>query len=565
MKKYININFPSRGLSIQEESLLDALTDHVLFLEHGLFFQVGDILRHTTLTLSGERKRTLSIGPGRLNNEIEEIEGLINRLRGENRDEYRNILILNERKSGLENALNNEESFPTTLLLGEYFPKEDEIKLYVDNIDYVSNGNADLARHLMAYVLVHECFHSFFQHAGIGISPYFKPAEEPMAEYGSLVMLDDYLKSLSPGSALYNEVEATLECAKKHIEDKKKARGEIAAYGFGAYLYHPLSLNPREFIAKFAKISRHINPACYEAKKYKYMVYPYYPLGYEYLAYIYLCELIEASLTKATTLKPNVQNSQISSGKKDYSKYSLNGLGAYNKREIVYEAVKKYADNNPSLNGQDIVDAFMGLGIGISNLVETSVVHNDRKNKLKSRNPNFNEKQFDARSDSLKLTNGDIIYISNQITLQGINDLIKKVNAQNWNIRIAKIGQKSISQTPIEPISSGKRDYSKYSLNGSGVYNKGEVVYEAVKMYAYKNKSLIAQEVVDAWLELGVNMPSLIETSATYKEREAKSKDKRFKDRMTALELPNDEETIYVSNQFNLSRIEELIDRKSVV
>ncbi len=112
--------------------------------------------------------------------------------------------------------------------------------------------------------------------------------------------------------------------------------------------------------------------------------------------------------------------------------------------------------------------------------------------------------------------------------------------------------------TGSDNYSIRRRDNSKYSLNGSGEYNKGEVVFEAVKKFVKDNPLLTSQEIVDDWMKLDV--PNLIETSVTHAYRKQKTKDSQFDNRMTALELPNGE-TIYVSNQFNVPRINDFISK----
>ena len=124
----------------------------------------------------------------------------------------------------------------------------------------------------------------------------------------------------------------------------------------------------------------------------------------------------------------NTENSTT----KDFSKYSLNGNGSYSKGGIVYEAVKLYAENNPGLTAQQIVETWLSLSINISNLIETDEMWNRRKEQTR-------DSKFESKSKVLTLHDGEIIHISNQFNVNRIQDFINRVNAQNWNIRIEKI------------------------------------------------------------------------------------------------------------------------------
>lgn len=99
-----------------------------------------------------------------------------------------------------------------------------------------------------------------------------------------------------------------------------------------------------------------------------------------------------------------------------------------------------------------------------------------------------------------------------------------------------------------------KFDYSKYSLNGSGSYSKGAVVYEAVKLYCNNHREQNAEDIVRQWLGLGIKVPNLIETESVHANRKENTRDAHFDEKSKQLQLANGQ-TIYVSNQFNVERI----------
>lgn len=108
--------------------------------------------------------------------------------------------------------------------------------------------------------------------------------------------------------------------------------------------------------------------------------------------------------------------------------------------------------------------------------------------------------------------------------------------------------------------SGSQMDYSKYSLNGEGSYSKGGLVYEAVKRYATAHAESTADEIVNTWLRLGINVPYLVETAEEHEQRKQQTSDNRFDQKSKMLELPN-HEVIYISNQFNVQRIEDFIEK----
>lgn len=118
--------------------------------------------------------------------------------------------------------------------------------------------------------------------------------------------------------------------------------------------------------------------------------------------------------------------------KMDYSKYSLNGKGSYSKGGIVYETVKCYVETHPESTADEIVNTWLNIGIKVPNLVETAVVHEQRKKET-------SDSRFDQKSKMLELPSHEVIYVSNQFNVSRIEDFMEKVNAQPWNLTIAKV------------------------------------------------------------------------------------------------------------------------------
>lgn len=293
MKYTIDKEFPPKHtLTPDEEAFLSALARYTLFLDKSLFFQIEDLRRHTELVLSGEViMRSEFSNPDELQREIEELKKLIEELRQE---DWKLRRLLEERLKDLEDALDNGTY--TTMLLGEYRHNngyDSEVILYVNNIEDCAGNDSAKTKYLMGQVLLHEYFHSFYYHVGIGIRNPMKCVEEPMAEYGSLVALDNVKRSRLP---IAIEAGKALTYTYSIVESKQMSMGHTAAYGFGAYLYEKHKDDYHELIADYANVSRLLETHSKKALKYKYMVYPKYPTSYETVAYQKLRELLATKM-----------------------------------------------------------------------------------------------------------------------------------------------------------------------------------------------------------------------------------------------------------------------------
>ena len=125
---------------------------------------------------------------------------------------------------------------------------------------------------------------------------------------------------------------------------------------------------------------------------------------------------------------------------------------------------------------------------------------------------------------------------------------------------VAEIDALDIVDEDGNSNNANSKDDSKYSINGQGAFGKGMVVWEAVKLYVSAHPEMSDQEIVNAWLAIGVNIPHLIETQSDFEIRAQASKDLKFNEKAKMLQL-NDGKIIYVSNQFNVSRINEFMTK----
>ena len=75
---------------------------------------------------------------------------------------------------------------------------------------------------------------------------------------------------------------------------------------------------------------------------------------------------------------------------------------------------------------------------------------------------------------------------------------------------------------------NGKRDTTRYSINGEGKYPKKKVAYELVRLFINNNPSLSATQVVNEWKTLGNLVSHFIETEAEYNLRTDKPRVKEL-------------------------------------
>ena len=109
-------------------------------------------------------------------------------------------------------------------------------------------------------------------------------------------------------------------------------------------------------------------------------------------------------------------------------------------------------------------------------------------------------------------------------------------------------------------ISNPTLKREKYSINNSGTYGKCAVPYEAIKLYSSSHPTLPASTIIKIWSSLNIkHIPHLIESEQDFERRGQNTKDAKFRDKAKKLTINN--ETVYISNQFNPERIKEFIQK----
>lgn len=122
------------------------------------------------------------------------------------------------------------------------------------------------------------------------------------------------------------------------------------------------------------------------------------------------------------------ENNESSEGR-DYSKYSVNGVGIYGKNVLASECMKEFIKLNPNMSADEVLNTWKVLGTIVPHFVESKTEHDSRTDK----STRFTE----------ILCNGSEIYVErNGYGANGaVDKLIEAVNQQNWGITLAKVEQ----------------------------------------------------------------------------------------------------------------------------
>lgn len=134
-------------------------------------------------------------------------------------------------------------------------------------------------------------------------------------------------------------------------------------------------------------------------------------------------DFVDKNLTEGTDISPK--------GTKDTSVYSVNGVGRFRKKNVPHRVVSVYVEQNPDKNAAEIVRAWNALGTMV-----TVVLTEDEYNRKKEKTT---DSIFETRYNEVRLNNGEKVYVFNQFNPERINNLVSKVNAQPWGIRIEKV------------------------------------------------------------------------------------------------------------------------------
>ena len=170
-------------------------------------------------------------------------------------------------------------------VLGEFFPEKDgdkpKVVIYYRNIRNSYPGNYQV----LPAVFVHEMFHAW-NYFNAGEKPRSVLAiDEPMVEFESLYFLkklDDFTSSLSHPHR--EKVRVVREDRERRVQKKQLSTGDVAAYGFGYYLFNDLKdydYESRQWIETYSGKSDSINEIDWSVYMAEEALIPVYPFNLE--------------------------------------------------------------------------------------------------------------------------------------------------------------------------------------------------------------------------------------------------------------------------------------------
>lgn len=111
---------------------------------------------------------------------------------------------------------------------------------------------------------------------------------------------------------------------------------------------------------------------------------------------------------------------------KDRTRYTINGVGKYAKKNLAAELIKLYIAQNPALSASKVVEKWKSLGKFVSHFVETQEEYDTRTDK-------------EPRVIILQCNNENIYVSTNGWGGQGIMDNLIKAIPESWNLKVEKI------------------------------------------------------------------------------------------------------------------------------
>jgi len=111
---------------------------------------------------------------------------------------------------------------------------------------------------------------------------------------------------------------------------------------------------------------------------------------------------------------------------KDRTRYTINGVGEYAKKNLAAELVRSYIAQNPTLSASEVVEKWKSLGKFVSHFVETQEEYDTRTDK-------------EPRVSVLQCGNDNIYVSTNGWGGQGIMDSLISAIPESWNLKVEKI------------------------------------------------------------------------------------------------------------------------------
>lgn len=251
-------------LDREEKDLLELIVNFRIPLKVNREVCFADILDKLVIEILDEEKiRSQSVDAAILQKKLEELQ---QQIEGENQDQDETLLsYILQLQELLQRASDGKVQLPSYTILGEFVSRKGsgnkpKVVIYLKSIE--NSIRTDESRwKVMAGVFIHEMFHAWNYFNARQWSRSIMEIDEPMVEFETLY----FLKELEAYTADNNvrEVKSKIEL---QVKRKQQSIGDVAAYGFGYYLFKKLSesrkdpiIKSRNWIEAYSKKSASIN------------------------------------------------------------------------------------------------------------------------------------------------------------------------------------------------------------------------------------------------------------------------------------------------------------------
>lgn len=136
-------------------------------------------------------------------------------------------------------------------------------------------------------------------------------------------------------------------------------------------------------------------------------------------------------VSKFENSEKNIEEDDDSDGdndgtSKDRTKYTINGIGEYAKKNLAAELVKLYVEQHPGMSVSEVVDNWKSLGRFVSHFIETQAEYDMRTDK-------------EPRVRTIQCNNENIYVSTNGWGGQGVMDSLISAIPEDWNLKVQKV------------------------------------------------------------------------------------------------------------------------------
>ena len=314
-------------LSDEEKDLLELIVNFRLVNRVVCFADIVDNLKVQILDEEGKRPQSKDIYKTHLQKKLDKLRKQIEKIenKAQSNPNIREEPLFNRMRSAAKEAeqLLQKDSgkkvkfeYP---ILGEFIPgRNPKVVIYLKSIDESIKKrkekypwrSTESRWQVMAAVFVHEMFHAWNYFAAGQNSGSVLAIDEPMVEFETLYFLKEletFTKSLS--HPLHENVSSVRVNRESRVQDKQQSIGDVAAYGFGYYLFEKLGksdVESIEWIETYSKKLAYINDSNKYVKKAEEALIPVYPFMSEAKVMELFKKIIfDGNATSVTAGKPS--------------------------------------------------------------------------------------------------------------------------------------------------------------------------------------------------------------------------------------------------------------------